>query len=184
MNGFRNIKVYNRTWKGFMVLLLAMMFSTTSLAQDTNISDNPDSTLEASPVLDSTIVELADTSEVSDAVEDTSATEETPVEETVEEEEPAQVEEPIEEPLVSITNIEETPVEEVVPEVKPKAPIPLFKPTLGIGGGLFTYFGDLKAYKYSSRIIDNLGYDFTISTRINKYLTLGLYFIKGKITTD
>ena len=106
------------------------------------------------------------------------------IEETPEEEIPSETEDPVEEPLVSVTTIEATPAEEVEAEEKPPTPIPLFKPTLGIGLGLFTYYGDLKPYKYSSRIVDNLGYDFTISTRINKYLTLGLYFIKGKMTTD
>jgi len=157
-----------------MAVLLTATFSLSTFAQDSDASGTSDSTIELSPALDSANVEPTAVPEELDTETQTpGSVEETPAEE------------PIEEPLVSVaTATEEAPAEEVETEEKPVAPIPLFKPTLGIGGGLFTYFGDLKAYKYSSRIVDNLGYDFTISTRIDRCLTLGLYFIKGKITTD
>lgn len=93
-------------------------------------------------------------------------------------------------PLISVAtddnaSVEPEPSVEVEPEVVEEyKPLPYFQPILGIGGGFFTYFGDLSPYKAGSRITDNLAFDFSISTRTNKYLTLELYFIKGKFTID
>jgi hypothetical protein len=63
-------------------------------------------------------------------------------------------------------------------------PLPYFQPILGLGFGFLNYFGDLTSFQPGSRITDNLAYDVSISTRINKYITLELYFLKGKFTVD
>jgi len=57
-------------------------------------------------------------------------------------------------------------------------------PTFSIGGGAFSYFGDLKPFDSMGRVGDNMGFDLSISSKLNKYLTGGLVFLKGKITTD
>jgi len=63
-------------------------------------------------------------------------------------------------------------------------PLPYFQPILGLGAGFLTYFGDLVTFQAGSRISDNLAYDVSISTRTNKFITLELYFLKGKFTVD
>jgi len=63
-------------------------------------------------------------------------------------------------------------------------PLPYFKPIFGLGGGFLTYFGDLTPFQAGSRITDNLAFDFSISTRTNRYLTMELYFLKGRFTVD
>jgi hypothetical protein len=63
-------------------------------------------------------------------------------------------------------------------------PLPYFQPILGLGVGFLTYFGDLAPFQPGNRITDNLAFDFSISTRTNKYITLELYFLKGKFTVD
>ena len=60
----------------------------------------------------------------------------------------------------------------------------LYHPIIGLGGGILSYFGDLKPDNASGHLKDNLAFDFSISARTNKYLTLGLYFLKGKFTVD
>ncbi|HIA37738.1 MAG TPA: hypothetical protein EYN89_13645 [Flavobacteriales bacterium] len=60
----------------------------------------------------------------------------------------------------------------------------LFHPILGLGGGWLMYMGDLIPVDATKKINNNLGLNFSISTQTNKYLTAGLYFIKGKITVD
>jgi len=63
-------------------------------------------------------------------------------------------------------------------------PLPYFKPIFGLGVGFLTYFGDLTPFEAGSRITDNLAFDFSISTRTNRYLTMELYFLKGRFTVD
>ena len=192
LNG--NISAHKKCGICLLIALATVFISLTANAQDVGSSELPDSIPPADSTItqpnsgDSTITEPEQEEPVeempTDSIEpepSTGGEQEEPVEETptdsIEPDPPTGGEQ--EEPAVSITDIGEPPAEETKSEEKPPAPVPLFKPTLGIGGGLFTYYGDLKPYKYSSRLVDNLGYDFTISTRINRYLTLGLYFIKG-----
>ncbi|MBL4657739.1 MAG: hypothetical protein JKX73_07040 [Flavobacteriales bacterium] len=97
-------------------------------------------------------------------------------------------------PVISVTTEDgtDTALEPAAAEMSDDAagdedeykPLPYFQPILGIGAGFLTYFGDLTPFQAGSRISDNLAFDFSISTRTNKYLTLELYFLKGKFTID
>jgi len=53
-------------------------------------------------------------------------------------------------------------------------------PTIGLGMGVLSYFGEIKPVNSSSR----LGYDFTLSTRLNSYLDLSLSFLTGKLSSN
>lgn len=96
-------------------------------------------------------------------------------------------------PLISVTASDDTiayvepagaEMAEDATGVEEYKPLPYFQPILGLGGGFLTYFGDLPPFQAGSRISDNLAFDFSISTRTNRYLTLELYFMKGKFTVD
>ncbi len=96
-----------------------------------------------------------------------------------------------EEPLIEKNEEEYTPVE--IPEndasisdgtslMEYSKNPSYFRPILGLGGGWLLYMGDLTGA--NKNIKNNLGLNFSISTQTNKYLSAGLYFIKGKITVD
>lgn len=55
-----------------------------------------------------------------------------------------------------------------------------FNPTIGLGAGVLSYFGEIKPVNSSPR----LGYDFTLSTRLNSYLDLSLSFLTGKLSSN
>ena len=57
-------------------------------------------------------------------------------------------------------------------------------PTLGIGTGLLTYFGDITPYDQTSKLGKNIGLSIFLSSKMNKYLTGGFRFIKGTLTVD
>jgi len=62
------------------------------------------------------------------------------------------------------------------------APQPfVFKPTIGLGTGMFSYFGDLYAKHFISPQVSRVGYEMSIGQELTPYLRLNFYTLFGKL---
>jgi len=71
-------------------------------------------------------------------------------------------------------------------QVKPPKMEPMgssvMKPTLGLGIGMMSFYGDVKPKAYfQNPSVARLGYDITLSQKLNDYLTVNLYGLFGKV---
>ncbi len=67
-------------------------------------------------------------------------------------------------------------------EQQKTAPTPfVFKPTLGIGTGMFSYYGDLYQKHAVSPQVSRVGFELSLNQPINPYLRFGFYAMFGKI---
>ncbi len=58
----------------------------------------------------------------------------------------------------------------------------VIKPTVGIGAGMLTYYGDIsKNQQENSSIVSRVAYDFRVTQKLNSYLDLNFYFLFGKV---
>ncbi len=58
----------------------------------------------------------------------------------------------------------------------------IIKPTIGIGAGMLTYYGDIsKNQKENSSIVSRVGFDIRVTQKINSYLDLNFNALFGKI---
>lgn len=58
----------------------------------------------------------------------------------------------------------------------------VIKPTLGIGAGMLTYYGDIsKNQKENSSIVSRVGYDLRVTQKLNSFLDLNFFVLFGKI---
>jgi hypothetical protein len=64
---------------------------------------------------------------------------------------------------------------------RPAPPPLVFKPTLGIGTGMFSVFGDLYQRHAISPSVSRIGYELSLSQPLNPYLRLGFYTMFGKL---
>lgn len=62
---------------------------------------------------------------------------------------------------------------------------PVYKPVIGIGSGVFNFYGDVRN-NYINPVIGNFGYKLNVSTFLDrkKYFTVNLLFIYGKISAN
>lgn len=60
---------------------------------------------------------------------------------------------------------------------------PLYKPVIGLGSGVFNFYGDVKN-NYINPVLGDYGYKFNVSSFLDqkRYYTLNLYFLYGKIS--
>ena len=57
-----------------------------------------------------------------------------------------------------------------------------FKPLLGLGTGMFTYYGDISApHKLDQPLVSRIGYDLSVSQEITKTIYLRFYVFVGKL---
>ncbi|MEO5644216.1 MAG: SPOR domain-containing protein [Bacteroidia bacterium] len=64
---------------------------------------------------------------------------------------------------------------------KPKPKPFVFKPTLGLGTGMFSVFGDLYQRHAISPSVSRVGFELSLSQPLNPYLRLGFYTMFGKL---
>ena len=64
---------------------------------------------------------------------------------------------------------------------KPKPEPFVFKPTLGLGTGMFSVFGDLYQKHAISPSVSRVGFELSLSQPINPYLRFGFYTMFGKL---
>lgn len=58
----------------------------------------------------------------------------------------------------------------------------VIKPTIGMGTGMLTYYGDIsKNQKENSSIVSRVGYELLVTQKLNAYLDLNFYALFGKI---
>lgn len=57
-------------------------------------------------------------------------------------------------------------------------------PTIGIGTGLLTFYGDLRDYKYGNPFVNNPAYKLYLTQPITDYLSVNLYALFGKMRVE
>lgn len=57
----------------------------------------------------------------------------------------------------------------------------VFKPTIGLGAGMFSFFGDLSNKTFQSPTTGRIGFDLTVSQPFNDYLKINFYVLWGKL---
>lgn len=58
----------------------------------------------------------------------------------------------------------------------------IFKPTLGLGVGMFTFYGDIsKKYKTNHPIVSRIGYDLRVTQNLSPSFDLSFYILFGKL---
>ena len=58
------------------------------------------------------------------------------------------------------------------------------QPTLGFGIGMLNYYGEVKSNNSKNPLVGRYGYSVYFSTKLNKYLDLGLHFLTGTLSSD
>lgn len=56
-----------------------------------------------------------------------------------------------------------------------------FKPTLGLGAGMLTYYGDIGSGNRYSPLVSRVGYDISVSNPITDFLSVSFYVMFGKL---
>jgi cell division septation protein DedD len=57
----------------------------------------------------------------------------------------------------------------------------VFKPTLGIGTGMFSFYGDLYAKNFQNPSVSRIAYDLIVSQRFTEYLQFNFYVLFGQL---
>ena len=57
----------------------------------------------------------------------------------------------------------------------------VFKPSLGLGTGMFSFYGDLYSKNFQAPMVSRIGFDLNVSQRLNNYLQLNFYVLFGKL---
>lgn len=61
----------------------------------------------------------------------------------------------------------------------------IFKPSFGIGSGMFTYYGDIsKGKSDNGATISRMALDLRVTQPINRYLDASFYFLKGRVAAN
>lgn len=65
--------------------------------------------------------------------------------------------------------------------LKPSTEEKIFKPTIALGTGMFSYFGDVGSAGYRSPLVSRIGYDLNVGKNLTDYLELNFHVIFGKL---
>jgi hypothetical protein len=76
----------------------------------------------------------------------------------------------------------DNPYEFLLLDTNPKALTPVYKPVLGFGRGIFTFFGDVKDNYNSNPLVGKQAWIGTVSRTLNPYLKLNFSVTYGKLT--
>ena len=79
----------------------------------------------------------------------------------------------------SIPDSTSTPLPEKTEKKKPDGFI--FKPAIGLGTGMFSFYGDLYEKNFQAPMVSRLGYDLNVSQQFNDYLQINFYVLFGKL---
>jgi len=61
-------------------------------------------------------------------------------------------------------------------------PVNVFKPIIGLGTGMFTFYGDYsKPYKTNQPVISRVGFDLRVTQPLTEFLDLSFYVLFGKV---
>ena len=83
--------------------------------------------------------------------------------------------------LFAQETVDEAPLEKPAEEEKEF----IFRPTIGLGVGMMTYYGDIsKGSATNNPIISQLGYELRVTQSLNDFLDLSFYMSRGKISAN
>jgi hypothetical protein len=57
----------------------------------------------------------------------------------------------------------------------------IFKPTIGLGVGMFSFYGDMYTNHFQPPMVSRIGYELNIAQELTKYLELSFYILYGKV---
>ena len=60
----------------------------------------------------------------------------------------------------------------------------LYGPTVGLGLGMFKFYGDILDGNYGNPLVSNLGYDLHVKQQLNPYLTAKFYVLFGTLSAN
>ncbi len=71
--------------------------------------------------------------------------------------------------------------------VEPKEEVPremFYGPTIGLGVGMFKFYGDILDANYGNPLVSNIGYDLHVKQQLNSYLTAKFYVLFGTLSAN
>jgi len=74
------------------------------------------------------------------------------------------------------------PYEYLLLDTNPQIEKPIYKPVLGIGRGVFTFFGDIKDNYSSNPLVGRYALIGSVSRNLNSFLELNFNITYGKLT--
>lgn len=60
----------------------------------------------------------------------------------------------------------------------------LYSPSIGLGVGMFKFFGDVLQSQRGNALISNIGYDLHVKQQLNSYLTAKFYVLHGSLSSN
>ena len=86
------------------------------------------------------------------------------------------------------TSVFATDGNDSIPEAKTpreKPPKEMFYgPTIGLGVGMFKFYGDILDANYGNPLVSNIGYDLHVKQQLNSYLTAKFYVLFGSLSAN
>lgn len=74
---------------------------------------------------------------------------------------------------------------DTIQEEKVPAPKEMFYgPTIGLGVGMFKFYGDILDANYGNPLISNIGYDLHVKQQLNSFLTAKFYVLFGTVSAN
>ena len=72
-----------------------------------------------------------------------------------------------------------------IAEPKEEAPKEMFYgPTVGLGMGMFKFYGDILDASYGNPLVSNIGYDLHVQQQLNSFLTVKFYVLFGTLSAN
>lgn len=72
-----------------------------------------------------------------------------------------------------------------IPKEKEPTPKEMFYgPTVGLGVGMFKFYGDILDAKYGNPLVSNIGYDLHVKQQLNPFLTAKFYVLFGTVSAN
>ncbi len=62
--------------------------------------------------------------------------------------------------------------------------IPVYSPSIGLGVGMFKFYGDILQVKRGNSLISNIGYDLHVKQQLNSSLTIKFYVLFGSLSAN
>ena len=59
-----------------------------------------------------------------------------------------------------------------------------YGPTVGLGVGMFKFYGDILDANYGNPLVSNIGYDLHVKQQLNSYLTAKFYVLFGTLSAN
>ncbi|MDB9774754.1 DUF6089 family protein [Vicingaceae bacterium] len=69
-------------------------------------------------------------------------------------------------------------------KIEQKKPLTITPPTIGLGAGLISFYGDLRDYKYGNPFVSNPVYELYLHQPVTNYLSFNLYYMFGTVKVE